>query len=170
MFVYSFKASTVRVLGVVCIALVGVIALVAFVPTYITAGSTGSMDTAVGQMTGQTTEIKYDKIKTEQDVVAFLEQFGWQVEGKAIEVKEVSVPAEFDKVYAGYNQVQLAQGLDLTRYKGKTLTRYTFKITNYEGHDGTVLANVLVWRKKVVGGDVCSAEITNGFVQGFEKK
>ena len=170
MFVYSFKASTVRVLGVMCIALVGVIALVAFVPTYIAAGNTSSAGANAVQVSSQTVTIKYDKIKTEQDVVAFLEQFGWQVENKAIEVKEVSVPAEFDKVYAGYNQVQLAQGLDLTRYKGKTLTRYTFKVTNYEGHDGTVYANVLVWRKKVVGGDVCSAEITNGFVQGFEKK
>ena len=58
----------------------------------------------------------------------------------------------------------------LTRYKGKEVTRYTFKVTNYEGHEGTVYANVLVWRKKVIGGDICSAEITNGFVQGFEKK
>lgn len=167
MFVYSFKASTVRVLGVVCVALVGLIALVAFVPTYVTAGN---VDVPAGQVSSESVSIKYDKIKTEQDVVDFLAQFGWQVEGKAIEVKEVGVPAEFDKVYAGYNQVQLAQGLDLTRYKGKTLTRYTFKITNYQGHEGEVLANVLVWRKKVVGGDICSAEITGGFVQGFEKK
>ena len=92
------------------------------------------------------------------------------MEGKAIEVKEVTVPGEFDKIYAGYNQMQVAQGLDLTRYKGKTLTRYTFKVTNFEGYEGEVLANVLVWRKKVVGGDICSAEISNGFVQGFEKK
>ena len=54
--------------------------------------------------------------------------------------------------------------------RGKEVTRYTFKVTNYEGHEGTVYANVLVWRKKVIGGDICSAEITNGFVQGFEKK
>lgn len=167
MFVYSLRASTVRILGVVCVALVGIIALVAFVPTYVTAGSA---DTTVGQVSSEAVSVKYDKIKTEQDVVAFLQQFGWQVEGKAIEVKDVTVPAEFDKVYAGYNQVQLAQGLDLARYKGKTLTRYTFKVTNYEGHEGTVYANVLVWRKKVVGGDICSAQIEGGFVQGFEKK
>ena len=166
MFVYSLRASTVRILGVVCVALVGIIALVAFVPTYVTAGSA---DTTVGQVSSEAVNVKYDKIKTEQDVVAFLQQFGWQVEGKAIEVKDVTVPAEFDKVYAGYNQVQLAQGLDLARYKGKTLTRYTFKVVNYEGHEGTVYANVLVWRKKVVGGDVCSAAIEGGFVQGFEK-
>ena len=167
MFVYSFKASTVRILGVVCVALVGLIALVAFVPTYVTAGSA---DTSVGQVSSQTVSIKYDKIKTEQDVANFLAQFGWQVEGKAIEVKDVTVPGEFDKVYAGYNQIQLAQGLDLTRYKGKDVTRYTFKVVNYPGYEGTVYANVLVFRKKVIGGDLCSAEITNGFVQGFEKK
>ena len=167
MFVYSFKASTVRLLGVVCIALVGLIALVAFVPTYVTAGQA---DTSVGQVSDQTVSIKYDKIKTEQDVANFLAQFGWQVEGKAIEVKDVTVPGEFDKVYAGYNQIQLAQGLDLTRYKGKDVTRYTFKVVNYPGYEGTVYANVLVFRKKVIGGDLCSAEITNGFVQGFEKK
>lgn len=167
MFVYSFKASTVRILGVVCVALVGLIALVAFVPTYVTAGN---VDVPAGQVSSQSVSVRYDKIKGEQDVVNFLAQFGWQVDGKAIEVKEVSVPVEFDKVYAGYNQIQLTQGLDLARYKGKTLTRYTFKISNYPGYEGEVLANVLVWRKKVVGGDICSAKITGGFVQGFEKK
>ena len=167
MFVYSFKASTVRILGVVCIALVGIIAMVAFVPTYVTAGNADAPAVQVGT---ESVSVRYDKIRTEQDVVNFLAQFGWQVDGKAIEVKDVSVPAEFDKIYAGYNQVQGAQGLDLSRYKGKTLTRYTFKVTNFEGYEGEVLANVLVWRKKVVGGDICSAEITGGFVQGFEKK
>ena len=167
MFVYSFKASTVRILGVVCIALVGIIAMVAFVPTYVTEGNA---DVPAVQVGSESVSVRYDKIRTEQDVVNFLAQFGWQVEGKAIEVKEVTVPGEFDKIYAGYNQMQVAQGLDLTRYKGKTLTRYTFKVSNYEGYEGEVLANVLVWRKKVVGGDICSAEIGGGFVQGFEKK
>ena len=168
MFVYSFKASTVRILGVVCVALVGLIALVAFVPTYVTAGKA---DTSVGQVSSsQSVSVRYDKIKTEQDVINFLAQFGWQVEGKAVEKTNVTIPAEFDKVYAGYNQVQLSQGLDLTRYKGKDVTRYTFKVTNFPGYEGTVYANVLVYRKKVIGGDICSAEITDGFVQGFEKK
>lgn len=167
MFVYSFRAGTVRILGVVCVALVGLIALVAFVPAYAT---TGGADTAVGQISAQTQSVSYDKIKSEQDVVNFLAQFGWQVEGTAVQKTDVSVPSEFDKVFAGYNQIQLAQGLDLARYKGKQVTRYTFKVTNYEGYDGTVYANVLVWRKKVIGGDICSAEIQGGFVQGFEKK
>jgi len=61
------------------------------------------------------------------------------------------------------------QGLNLSKYKGKDVTRYTFRITNYDGYEGTVYANVLVYRNRVIGGDLCSADAT-GFVHGFEKK
>ena len=160
MFVYTMRAGTLKFFAVVGAALALLITLITLVPTY-------GADTPTA---AEEVSYSYGKIKTSDDVENFLAQFGWQVDGKAIEVKEVSVPGEFDKIYAGYNQVQVAQGLDLARYKGKTVTRYTFKVTNYEGYEGEVLANVLVWRKKVVGGDICSAEITGGFVQGFEKK
>ena len=66
------------------------------------------------------------------------------------------------------NEIQKEQGLNLLKYKRKKLTRYTFEVKNYEGYDGRVLANVLVYRGKVVGGDICSADI-DGFVHGFEK-
>ena len=51
---------------------------------------------------------------------------------------------------------------------GKDVTRYTFTITNYPNYEGTVLANVLVYRNRVIGGDICSADVS-GFVQGFER-
>jgi hypothetical protein len=99
----------------------------------------------------------------------FLSQFGWTVNGSTAEVQEVTIPAEFDKVFASYNELQREQGLDLAKYKKKELTRYTFEVTNYEGYEGKVYANVLVYRNKVVGGDICSADV-EGFVHGFEKK
>jgi hypothetical protein len=46
--------------------------------------------------------------------------------------------------------------------------RYTYEITNYEGAEGKVYANVIVYRNKVIGGDICSAN-ANGFIHGFEK-
>ena len=82
--------------------------------------------------------------------------------------REVTIPAEFDKVFAGYNELQKAQGLDLSKYKKKTVTRYTFTVTNYDGYDGTVYANVLVYRNRVIGGDICSADVS-GFIHGFER-
>ena len=161
MFVYSLRATTVKLVGVICVALTVLITLIAFVPTY---GISGGATDADADAT-----YSYDKVKTASDAAAFLSQFGWSVEESPAEVKAVTVPKEFDKVFAAYNELQKVQGLNLAKYKGKDVTRYTFRVTNYQDYDGTVLANVLVYRNRVIGGDLCSAD-NEGFVQGFEKK
>ena len=160
MFIYSLRAGTVRLIGVVCVALTVLITLIAFVPTYaISSQASASPD-------GQT--YNYEKIKTAEDVVSFLSQFGWKASGSAVEVQTVTIPEEFDKVFAAYNEMQKAQGLNLSKYRGKEVTRYTLAIENYPSYEGTVYANVLVYRNRVVGGDVCSADVA-GFVHGFEQ-
>lgn len=160
MFIYSFRASTLKFLGIVSVTLAALIAIIAFVPVY----AEGTVNTpASGQVS-----YSYDKVKSSADAVNFLAQFGWTVDGGNPESAQVTIPAEFDKVFAAYNEIQRSQGLDLSKYKKKELTRYTFEVTNYEGYEGKVLANVLVYRNKVVGGDICSADVS-GFVQGFEK-
>ena len=161
MFIYSLRAGTIKLVGVVCVALTVLITLIAFVPTYAV-----SSQTSAGL--GEKKEISYDKIKTEEDVVKFLSQFGWTVEASPTEVKTVTIPAEFDKVFAAYNEMQKEQGLNLSKYKNKEVTRYTFVVTNYEGYEGRVLANVLLYRNRVIGGDICSADLS-GFVHGFER-
>ena len=160
MFIYSFRASTIKRVGVICVALTVLITLIAFVPTYSLSSSVADADADV--------TYRYDKVKSEADVIDFLSQFGWEVEQSPIEVKKVTIPAEFDKVFAAYNEVQKEQGLNLSKFKNKEVTRYTFAVTNYEGYEGTVWANVLVFRNRVIGGDLCSADVT-GFVHGFEK-
>ena len=161
MFIYSLRASTVKLVGVICVALTVLITLIAFVPTYAANNSTAAVagDSAVSY--------RYDKVKTNDDVVGFLSQFGWQVESEPVEVKTVTIPSEFDKVFAAYNEIQKEQGLNLLKYRGKEVTRYTFAVTNYAGYEETVYANVLVYRNKVIGGDVCSADVSS-FIHGFE--
>ncbi len=159
MFIYSMRANTIKLVGVICVALTVLITLIAFVPTYI--------DPADTSVDGKAS-YRYDKIKTPEDVISFLDQFGWEVEQTPVETRTVTIPAEFDKVFSAYNELQKGQGLNLQKYKSKEVMRYTFRITNYEGYDGTVYANVLVYRNRVVGGDVCSADVS-GFVHGFEK-
>ena len=161
MFIYSLRASTLKFFAVVCLALTTLVTLIAFIPEY----DGGSLDNV---STSGKAEINYEKIKDGEDVVRFLTQFGWEVSAEPVEVCEVEIPENFDKVFAGYNEIQKGQGLDLAKYKGKKVDRYTYKITNYEGSEDTVYANVLVYRKKVIGGDVCSANVT-GFIHGFEK-
>ena len=65
-----------------------------------------------------------------------------------------------------YNEIQKQQGLDLTKYQKKTVTRYTYKVTNYPGYDETVYANVITFRGNVIGGDICTAD-SKGFLHTF---
>ncbi|MBQ8408294.1 MAG: DUF4830 domain-containing protein [Clostridia bacterium] len=164
MFIYSFRATTLKFLGIVSVTLAALIAIIAFVPVYVEDGQT--VNTAVDA--ADAVDYSYDKVRSAADAVNFLSQFGWTVDGGNPESANVTIPAEFDKVFAAYNEIQKEQGLDLAKYKKKELVRYTFEVTNYEGYEGKVYANVLVYRNKVVGGDICSADV-NGFVHGFEK-
>ena len=159
MFIYSLKASTIKFCAVVCVALATLITLVVFIPVAAVDGNSAVSVNA---------EIDYTGIKTNDDRVKFLEQFGWQVESEPVDTVEVTIPESFYKIFSAYNEIQKRQGLDLSKYKKKNVTRYTYKITNYDGYEGTVYANIIVYRNKVIGGDVCSADI-KGFMHGLSR-
>ena len=160
MFIYSVRAGTLKFIGAICVALVAMITVIAFIPSM--AG--GVVDTGA-----ITQDVQYEKVKSAEDVASFLSQFGWQVKAEPVEVKEVVIPSEFDRIFTNYNEIQKQQGLDLTKYRRKTATRYTMEITNYGDYDGKVYANVIVYHNRVIGGDICSADVS-GFMHGFETK
>ena len=154
MFVYSLRASTLKFFGVTTLAIVALVTLLVFIPTAEPVISDGVLEAVE--------EVHFDKIKTAEDRIAFLRQFGWEVETVPVEEAEVTIPAEFDKVYQSYNELQKRQGLDLLKYKNKRVTRYTYKVTNYKS-EGEVWANLFVYRGKIIACDVSSADPT-GFV------
>lgn len=160
MFVYSFRASTLKFFGVTVLAMAALVTLLIFIPSAEPAMSDGVL-TAVET-------VKFDKIKTADDRIEFLRQFGWEVESTPVEEAEVTVPEEFDKVYQSYNELQKKQGFDLTKYAKKTVKRYTYRVTNYDGYDGEVLVSILMHKNKVIGGDVCSSD-ANGFIHGLDR-
>ena len=121
MFIYSMRASTIRFLGVVCLSLATLIALIAFVP---------ELQPVSAQAGEEAETISYDKIKTNEDRMTFLGQFGWEVDATPVESTTVTIPAEFDKVFASYNELQRRQGLDLSNYASRTVERYTYTVTN----------------------------------------
>lgn len=161
MFIYSMHANTIKFFAVICLALTALIALIAFVPTY-----TAPDDS---KQVGVNVSYNYEKIKTNEDRINFLKQFGWEVEAQPLKEQEVLIPSEFDKIFSAYNEIQRKQGLDLTSFKKKSVMRYTYTVKNYPNYDGEVYVNVLVYRNTVIGGDVCSADV-NGFVHGFERE
>lgn len=160
MFVYSLRASTLKFFGVTTVALAALVALLIFIPAAEPAVSDGVLEAVEN--------VRFDKIKTAEDRIEFLRQFGWEVDAVPTEEAEVTIPAEFDKVYQSYNELQKKQGFDLTKYLKKDVMRYTYKITNYPDYDGEVYVNILVYKKKVIGGDVCSADV-NGFIHGLDR-
>lgn len=160
MFVYSLRANTLKFFGVIGLALIALISLIIFVPTY--------EAPATAAIAAKKETINYDKIKTNEDRIKFLEQFGWTAESEPIEEAEITIPADFDKVMQSYNELQKQQGLDLSKYRKKDMMRYTYKITNYPNYGGTVYANVIVYKNRVIGGDICSSDI-GGFIHGFSK-
>ena len=160
MFVYSMRASTLKFFGVTTLAVVALVTLLVFIPTAETAVPSGVLEVAES--------VKFDKIKTSEDRIEFLRQFGWEVDGVPVEEAEVTIPEEFDKVYRSYNELQKKQGFDLSKYHKKDAMRYTYRITNYPDYDGDVFANFIVYRGRVIGGDVCSAD-ANGFIHGLDR-
>lgn len=158
MFIYSFKASTLKFFGVIGIAVVTLIALVLLIPT--------NTNATTAEIAAMNENISFNNVKNSGDGAKFLAQYGWEVEASLIEECEITIPSEFDKIMTQYNEIQKQQGLDLTKYQKKTVTRYTYKITNYPNYSGTVYANVITFRDKVIGGDICTAD-AKGFLHTF---
>ena len=98
--------------------------------------------------------------------VKFLTDFGWEVAATPVESGQVRIPSETSEVFDRYNQLQKAQGYDLSKYGGKNAMRYVYKITNYPGATDPVYATVLVHKNQVIGGDVTDTG-PSGKVQGF---
>ena len=156
MFVYSFRASSLKAFATISLALLVLVTLILTVPSY------GAIETSADG-------ISYSDVKSAKDAADFLKQFGWNVSDTPVQTVEIKVPSEFDGVFTEYNEIQKHQGLDLGKYRRKNVTRYTFEVTNYPDATGTVLASVIVYKGNVIAGDLCQSG-ANGFVVGFDGK
>ncbi|GHV32976.1 hypothetical protein FACS18949_05740 [Clostridia bacterium] len=159
MFIVTAKLDKKRLTAIVVAAGVLLIALIVLLSMR---GARGASAT--------TLELPSPKgVSTNDERVAFLEGYGWQVASEPIAFEEVLFPEAFDDVFADYNALQTSQGFALEKYKGKRVMRYTYEIENYPGAaEGTVRANLFVYRDTVIGGDVSSV-VMDGFMHGFMK-
>ena len=106
------------------------------------------------------------KIRTAEDRVAYLEEYGWLVNPTPLTVEELLVPQEFDSSYDDYLALQFSQGFDLTKYLGKKVKRYTYEILNYPTGETGVQVGILMYRNTIIGGEVLSPQL-NGFIHGL---
>jgi len=155
MLICSVKATTLRLLAVLLLSGGALVGLVVF-------GNAATAETANMHYEN----VSYENIRTESDRRAFLSAFGYEVTADAQSTAEFTLPKALDAVLLGYNEIQKEQGLDLGKYKGKTVTRYTYEIPNYQGYDGKVYANLIVYRNRIIAADLTGVG-EKGFVRAL---
>ena len=107
-------------------------------------------------------------VKTNEDRIAYLEGYGWQVREEPLATEELLIPEEMDESYDDYLALQASQGFDLERYAGKRVKRYTYEITNSPTGETGIQANLMLYRNTVIGGEVLSPQM-DGFLHGLAK-
>ncbi len=162
MFVFSFELKLKKILTTALVFFMVVI-LVSITFKFIGTADHSMFNNIIN---GQNT-FQFRDIKTNEDRIDFLKQFGWEVEGVPIEIVEVQIPEEFDQVYINYNEYQKEVGLDLKNYKGRRVKRYTYRVVNYpEPIEDEVRANILVYKNRVIAGDIMTIPI-GGFMHSL---
>jgi len=107
--------------------------------------------------------------KSTSDHVLFLKEYGYEVLQKPVQIQEIIIPDDFSSDYEKYNELQKISGFDLSGYKGCRVKKYTYKVLNYTDCEDEVVANVIIYNDRIVGGDI-SSTVLGGFVHGFVKE
>ena len=101
-----------------------------------------------------TTSAETSNVRSNEDRIAYLNELGWQVSEHPVITEELLIPETFDASYDDYLALQSQQGFDLTKYAGKRVKRYTYDVTNYSDSGTGVQAALLVYKNKVIGGQL----------------
>lgn len=149
MFIKTFKTSKTELV----IMLIGILCFIATLWYIITSASYGKTRNT-SAVPSEKTEHFLTNARTADDRVKFLAQFGWEVEPDPLDVREVVIPAEFDELYSGYNDIQKKLGFDLEKYKGCRVKKWEYAVTNYPDGVRNVKATILIREGMVIGGDI----------------
>ena len=120
-----------------------------------------------GEEQPDTTQTAAPAASSNDGRVKFLTDFGWDVTTSPVESSQVKIPDESSDVFDRYNTLQKAQGYDLSKFAGKNVMRYVYRINNYPGATEPVYATLLVYKGKVIGGDVTDTA-AKGHIRSFK--
>lgn len=139
MFVCTVKASSIKFFAAILVSAAVLVGIVSLIPVL---DASGKVAVAA---------LDYENISTVEEQVAFLSSLGYRVNPVPVFEGEVVIPEEFDRVFEEYNRIQRSQGLDLEKYRGKSVSRYSYVLV---GTEEPAYATLLIFRDKVVGGDI----------------
>lgn len=154
MFVYTVKASSIKFFCAILFSAAVLIGIVTVIPAI---DSSGEIAVAA---------LDYKGVATVEEQLTFLRELGYDISPVPVYSDEVVIPEEFDSVYAKYNDLQKSQGLNLEKYRGKTVMRYTYAENIPD--DETRYVTLLIYKNRIIGGDVTTLG-ENGSVTGLEQ-
>lgn len=118
---------------------------------------------AIGTAAGGADVLTAETVSTTEERMEFLLECGWETDPNSETVQNIHIPERFTAVYENYNELQLQQGYDLTEYAGRDCTLYSYTVLNYPDDSQTVIADLYVYKDRIIGGDVHSTSL-NGFM------
>lgn len=152
MFVVTLNRTRLRHIGVgvMCCAVVVCSALLG---RYI---SNQTVETAAGTSS---------KIESAQDIQTWFTGYGIEVDGASITADKVKIPRKWDDSFAAFNEVVGQSGMDLSRYKGKTVEKWQALIPSASSGEESRYGVLLVYKKKAIGAYLLSKP--SGVVTGM---
>ncbi len=155
MFVFTAKFNKRKAI-IIVLALAVLLCAIILIAGSLSRNSPKSVKSSAGNM------------KTNEDRIAFLNELGWEVNETPVETQEIVIPREFTGVYEDYAKLQNEQGFTLDKYGGMKAVRYTYKILNYPGDAGNVVADMIIYGTTLIAGDIQSTAL-DGFMIGLVK-
>ena len=107
-----------------------------------------------------------NKIESAQDIQTWFTGYGLDVDGASITADKVKIPRKWDDSFSAFNSVVQQSGMDLARYKGKTVEKWTALIPAASSGENGRYGVLLVYRKKAVGAYLL--ERPSGVVVGLK--
>lgn len=89
-----------------------------------------------------------NKIESAQDIQTWFTGYGLDVDGASITADKVKIPRKWDDSFSAFNGVVQQSGMDLARYKGKTVEKWTALIPAASSGETSRYGVLLVYRKR----------------------
>ncbi len=74
--------------------------------------------------------------------------------------KETVIPKTFSNVYKEYNKLQKSGGFDLSNYKGKKVTIYSYPLISSER-----ILTLIIYDGQIIGGDIAETKIDGKMIE-----
>ena len=107
-----------------------------------------------------------NRIESAQDIQTWFTGYGLDVDGASITADKVKIPRKWDDSFSAFNGVVQQSGMDLARYKGKTVEKWTALIPAASSGETSRYGVLLVYKKKAIGAYLL--EKPSGVVVGLQ--